>query len=211
MKLQISFDIPDLERAVQIAKQIEPFCDIVEIGTLLLLKYGISAIEQFREALPNKELLADTKILDRGKDSTEALAAAPCNWLTVLGGAQKDVIHAACSTAHKQGKKIMLDLLDTPSAGQSALEAQSLGVDALLFHRAYSEADASVFLEKWDMVKGNTELPIFISANITRDTLGPVKRLNPYGIIVGKAITAATDPAKEAEFFYTACCARQSS
>jgi 3-keto-L-gulonate-6-phosphate decarboxylase len=65
-----------------------------------------------------------------------------------------------------------------------------------------------VFLEKWDMVKGNTQLPIFVSARIMRDVLAPIMRLNPYGIIVGKAITDSADPAEEAKFFYTACCER---
>lgn len=210
MKLQISFDIADIERALEVAQKVAPFCDIIEVGTLLMLKYGIPAIEQFKEKLPGKPLLADTKILDRGKDSMNALEPAPCEWVTVLGGAHNDVIHAACSTAHNQGKKVMLDLLDAPSPGQAALDSQSLGVDALLFHRPYSDADASVFLEKWDMVKGNTKLPIFVSARINRDTLAPILRLDPYGIIVGKAITEAPDPAAEAEFFYTTCCERPS-
>ena len=208
MKLQISFDIADIDQALEVAKKVAPFCDIIEVGTLLLLKYGIPAIQQFKDALSDKTILADTKILDRGKDSMNALKPAPCEWVTVLGGAHNDVIHAACSTAHNQGKKVMLDLLDAPSQGQAALESQSLGVDALLFHRPYSDADAAVFLEKWEMVKGNTKLPIFVSARITRDTLRPILRLNPYGIIVGKAITDAPDPATEAEFFYTTCCER---
>lgn len=208
MKLQISFDIDDIQQALVVAQKVAHFCDIIEIGTLILLKYGIPAIQQFKTALPDKVILADTKILDRGKDSMHALADAPCDWITVLGGATNDVIHAACSTAHAQGKKVMLDLLDAPSPGQVTLDAQSLGIDALLFHRNYSEQDAPVFLEKWDMVKGNTKLPIFISARITRDNLGPIIRLNPDGIIVGKVITDAPDPAAEAEFFYKTCCER---
>ena len=36
MKLQISFDIADLQEALTKAKQVAPLCDILEVGTILI-------------------------------------------------------------------------------------------------------------------------------------------------------------------------------
>ena len=94
----------------------------------------------------------------------------------------------------------MLDLLDASSVGQSALEAKNLGVDALLFHSAYDEQDTTI-LDKWDMVKGNSELPVFVSAKIGRESVEEIVKLLPDGIIIGRAITGAENPAQEAQYF----------
>lgn len=200
MKFQISFDLVDLDKAIDIALQVAPYASILEIGTLLLYRYGTQSIEQFRQAFPDMILLADTKIIDRGKEATTLVAQAGADWLTVMAGTDKNVIHAVCTTAHALNKKVMIDLLDSPSPGQSALEAKSLGADALLFHKPLDEHETT-FLDKWDIVRGNTNLPVFITGKISRDNSAHILNLNPDGIIIGKAITQADDAAQEAQFF----------
>jgi 3-hexulose-6-phosphate synthase len=201
MKLQISFDIPDLEKVIAIAKEVEPSADSFEIGSLLLFKYGLAALEKFRKTFPEKVLLADAKIVDRGKPTVTLLASTGIDWITVMAGTNKNVIHSACTTAHELGKLVMLDLLDAASQGQSALEAKSMGVDALLVHRSHDEEDSLKFLDTWDMVRGNSNLPIYVSGKITRDIIDKIKAIKPDGLIIGKAITQADDPAAEAQFF----------
>ena len=61
MKLQISFDLTDLDKALDIAAQVAPYVSILEVGSLLLYKYGIQAVERFRKAFPNKTILVDAK------------------------------------------------------------------------------------------------------------------------------------------------------
>ena len=79
--------------------------------------------------------MADAKIIDRSKDAVTLFAQAGADWITVMAGAGPTTIHTACTVAHEQGKKIMLDLADASSLGQSALEAKSFGADALVFHK----------------------------------------------------------------------------
>ncbi len=202
MKLFISFDITDLQSALTIAKQVAPFCDVIEVGTILFYKYGVAALEEFKKELPNKSLLADSKIIDRGRSVTETLTQAGADWMTVMAGTSNSVIHSVCTTAHSKGRKVVLDLLDATSPGQSAMEAQNLGVDALLFHPPHDESNGRIFLDQWDMVSGNTKLPIFVSAKINRDNIHDVVRIKPAGIIIGTSIVTAANPAQEAEFFY---------
>lgn len=202
MKLQISFDITDLDSAIDLAKLVVEQCDIIEIGSLLLYKHGVSAVEKFRETFPKKTLLVDTKIIDRGKEAVSLMASAGADWVTVMAGTGKEVIHSAATMAHQKNVKVMLDLIDSSSPGQSALDAKNLGADALLFHQAYDEKDALILLDKWEMVRGNTTLPIFVSAKISRTTIVNLLNINPDGIIIGKSITDADDPAQEAAFYY---------
>jgi 3-keto-L-gulonate-6-phosphate decarboxylase len=201
MKLQISFDHPDLDKALKIAKEISEYADILEIGTLMLNVHGLKAVEEFRTAFPEKTLLVDAKIIDRAKETVTILAKAGADWITVLAGTSNNVIHSASSTARSLGKKIMLDLIDAKSFGQSALEAQSLDVEALLLHKPYDEDSALVFLDQWDMIRGNTKLPIYISGRVTKDIYDKLLGIDPDGIIVGRAITEAENPAEEAKFF----------
>lgn len=205
MKLQIAFDVTDLDSAIDLAKKVAEQSDILEIGTLLIYKHGVAAIERFREVFPKHTLLADTKIIDRGKEAAATMASAGADWITVMAGTGKEVIHSASTMAHQCNMKVMLDLVDASSLGQSALEAKNLGADALLFHQAYDEKDALILLDKWEMVRGNTQLPIFVSAKINRSTIFNILNIKPDGIVVGKSIIDADDPEQEAAFFYDLC------
>lgn len=201
MKLQISFDITNLEKAIDIAKRVEQYADTFEIGTLLLYRYGIEAVEKFRVHFSNKQLLVDTKIIEQGKDTVTLFSSYGINWITIMAGAPKDMIHTVCSAAQSAKMSVMLDILDSNVAGQSAMEADQMGVNQLLVHRPYDEKDFMGFMEKWEMIRGNTPLPIFISGKINRDNIASLLPLQPDGIVIGSAIVKSENPAKEAEFF----------
>ena len=204
MKLQISFDCIELEKALNVADSIFKYADIIEVGTSLILEYGVKSVEKFRKKLPNSIILADTKIIDRGNTISELMFDYGADWITVMGGASKHVIHNVSNTAKIHNKSVMLDLLDSQSPGQSAMEAKNLGVDAVLIHRHNNDDDLT-FLDRWEMVRGNTDLPIFISTDIDKESIKKVILLNPNGIVIGKAITASSDPDQEALFFSKLC------
>ena len=205
MKLQVSFDIPDLEKSIDIAKKIVDYTDTIEIGTILIYKYGIKAVQDFRTLFPHKTLLADTKIIDRSKDIVSLFSPVGINWITVMAGTKKGTIHSACNSAHDSNIKVMIDLFDTDALGQAAMSAQSLGANAILFNKTYSDSESLIFKDKWEMVKGNTSLPIFINAKAGSEYIEKIIELNPYGIVLGKEITEADDPAKAAQFFFEKC------
>jgi 3-hexulose-6-phosphate synthase len=203
MKLQVAFDLLDLDKALEIASEVAEYADILEVGSLLIFKHGDHAVRSFKERFPQKTILADTKIVDRGKEVTQLFSNAGADWITVMAGTSRNIIHNVAQSAHELGKRVMLDLLDASSLGQSALEAKSLGADAVLFHRP-SSADQQVTLsERWDMVKGNTQLPIFIAAPVSRETIHEIISLNPHGLIISSAITQADNPRQAAEFFHS--------
>ena len=205
MKLQISFDTMDLEKALEIASQVATAADILEVGTPLIYAHGLKAVESFKNEFPAKVVLADCKLVDRGREIVSLFAQSGANWITVMAGTSKQVIHSACATANNLNVKVMLDLLDSDSPAQSALEAKGIGADALLFHQPYDEKDSLTFMDTWQMIKGNSSLPIYVSAKITRDNIDHIIQLKPDGIVVGRSITESEYPAQEAAFFKELC------
>ena len=201
MKLQISFELTNIDEAIAIAKDVADFGDVIEVGSLLLLSQGVEAVEAFRAAFPDKILLADAKLCDRATDMINLCVDAGANIVTVLAGTDNRTILRASDTAHKRGAKISLDLVDAYSMGQSARDAKSLGADMVLFHRSHDGDDVTKLTEEWQVTRGNTDVPIFISGNITREKIDQVRTLAPDGVIVGAAIVEADDPAGEAAFF----------
>ena len=205
MKLQISFDLPSLEQALAIAHVVEPYCDQFEIGSLTLYTFGAAAISAFRKEFPSKLLVADAKIIDRSAEITELLAHAGADWITIMGGTNKHVLHTAARAAQQHNVKLMIDLIDAASPGQIAMDAQTIGAHAIIVHKPHDEIDSTAFLDQWDLVRGNTQLPLFIAASITRTNIAPILALKPDGVIIGSAISQAENPAQEAEYFYNLC------
>lgn len=197
MKLHISFDTTDLARAHAVAEQLTEHVSSFTIGSLLLFSHGIKAVKDFRAAFPDAEIIVDSKITDRAKETSTLLIDAGADWITVMAGAPKEVIHSACATAHDKGKQVMIDLLDSCSLGQSALEAQSMGGDALLFHGPSDNAEDPIFLDNWNMVRNNSSLPIYVSAN--KSTVDNIIELDPTGIIIGKLVTDSENPVKQVQ------------
>lgn len=201
MKLHIAFDILDLEKSLEIARIVQPYVDCFEIRSTLLYKYGAHAVEAFRKEFPDMQLFVDTKIVNHGKELSNIIFQAGANSISVMAGAPEHFIHAVCNHAHDQNKKVILDLLDTTLVGQAALTASSLGVDGLIFYQTPEEAQGYAPSERWQSVAENSNAPIFIGSNITRNNIDSVLLLNPAGIVVSKAITQAQDPLEEILFF----------
>lgn len=201
MKLQISYDFTNLSQALEIAKQTAAFADILEVGTPLLLSEGINAIREFKKHFPDKQIVADAKLVDRVDAIIPVLAKTGANHVTILYGTNNKVIQKASSIAHSNGVKLALDLIDDETMAQGAHDAKALGVDYVLFHYPHTLEGIYSHLDMWELVRGNTDLPVFISGSIAKHHVADIIVLKPQGIIIGEAITMAKEPAKEAEYF----------
>lgn len=201
MELFISFNNLELEQALAIGNRVQNYADAFRIGTVLITHYGTSAIAAFRKQFPRKTLICDIKIADHEQELVKLTTQVGADWITVLADTNPSIIRIACMHAHAAGAKVMLDMVGA-SSGQRALEANSLGVDALLFHRIANGEINDTFLDRWDMVRGNTKLPVYISTALNRENIGEMLKLDPTGIILGGAITEAPDPEQEANYFF---------
>lgn len=199
MKIQIKYNITDLDRALEIAQATAAYTDIMGIGSLLLYKNGIKAVEAFAQTFPNKELFVDSKITDQAEDAIRLFAQAGATYISVLAETHPSVIRTACAIAHECKTRIILDCMNHQAIGQSALDAKPLGAYGILLHQA-TNAEAQQYSDaELEELCANINLPIFIKGKITNDTLHTLKRINPYAVIISDSITRTTDPRSEAE------------
>jgi 3-keto-L-gulonate-6-phosphate decarboxylase len=200
MKYYILLDHFEYEKNVKVAHLLHDQSDGFVMGSLFLARYGIEVVDKLRKEFPRKMLYVETRIVDRPREMVSLACQNGADWVSVMGGSRKEVIHSAASKAHDIGRKIFLDLLTTPFSGQVALEAASLGVDALLF-TYFSKQNDKDLTEQWQMVQGNTNLPIFFSGIIDRSLIILLQEIRPFALILGKVITEHDTPELELQFF----------
>lgn len=200
VKLQISYDVPILSEALELAKATAHVADVLELGTSLLFAEGVAAIKAFKQEFGDKIIMADAKLINNIY-TTLPLFVSLVNYTSVLAGAANSNIKHATTLAHEHRSKIVLDLIDSASPGQSALDATTLEVDLILFRRNHELKSYDELFEQWQSVRGNTTLPIFVEGKIDRQTVTQVIDLKPHGIVIGSAITKSSNPVQEAFYF----------
>ena len=102
MKLQISYDLTNLDDALKIAEKTAEFADILEVGTLLILTEGAKAVSAFKKKFPDKTIFADAKICDCADETIALFTNAGADVITVLAGTNNDIIYKAAQTAEPE-------------------------------------------------------------------------------------------------------------
>lgn len=203
MKLHITYDFSDLSHALKTAEQTAGVADIIGIGSLLIFKEGVKAVQSFKSAFPNKPLFVEIKISEKADEAVALMANAGANYITVLAGASVHTIKKAVDAAKNFDVKIALDLLSAPSLGQSAHDAKTLGAQLLVLHRCPGLDHENELEAEFREVRDNTQLPIFITGKIDESNIEKIKELNPQGVMIGASITKADNPSKAAHYFKT--------
>ena len=103
MKLQIALDDVTLEGALELVKKVRDYIDIIEIGTPFVYEYGMQAVRTMKEHFPDKEILADMKIMDAGYYEAEEALKAGADYVTVLGVTDNLTIQGCKEAAEKYG------------------------------------------------------------------------------------------------------------
>lgn len=201
MKLHFTYNLPDLTQALKIAQQTAEFADIIGVGSLLLFKEGVRAIQSFKSAFPSKEIFAEARVSEKPDEVIAMMAQAGASYISVSEATFTSCIKKAAEAAKRHDINISLDLLGAPSLGQLAMDAKTLGVHSLIVHRAPNPEEAAEHASEWRDVRDNTKLPIFVTGKIDESNFKEIVDLKPYCIMIGAAITKADNPAKAAHFF----------
>jgi 3-hexulose-6-phosphate synthase len=83
-KIQLALDTSDLGFALKTAWELQEYVDIIEAGTHLLLAEGLRCVRLLKDLIPEKVVLADTKIIDSGDVLAEAACSAGADVITVV-------------------------------------------------------------------------------------------------------------------------------
>ena len=201
MKLQLALDLVNIPQAIEVVREVEPFIDIVEIGTPVINKEGLKAVAEVKAAFPNLEVLADVKIMDAAAYEVSNAAAAGADIVTILAQAEDSSIKGAVEEAKKQGKKILVDMIAVKDIKTRAAELYALGADYICVHTGYDmQAEGKDSFEDLRTIKSVVKnAKTAIAGGIKLETLPEVIKAQPDLIIVGGGITSKENKAAEAE------------
>ncbi len=202
LELQLALD-SDLPAALDTLSAARPYIDIAEVGTPLIYREGMRAIQRIRERYPDLALVADLKIMDAGAMEANIAFAAGADIVTVLGLASDATIAGAVALARQHGKQVMADMMQVSEPLSRGLELLALGIDSLCLHRAsdLQAAQTAPYKQLAQMRAAMPEAMVAIAGGITLDALDQILPHQPQIIVVGGAITNALDPADMARQF----------
>jgi len=194
-KLQLALDFIELDRAIAVAKAAEKYVDWIEAGTPLIKSCGLDCVRKLKKEFPEKKILADMKIMDTGALEVEIAAKAGADLVTVMGAADISTIREAIESGSRFGTEVVVDLLGvSPSRIK---EIAMLSPAYLCLHIGIDQqmTGGSVLSAIHNLPKG---IPFCASGGLTKDTVGSAAKSGADVIVVGGAITKASDPSSAA-------------
>ena len=111
LELQLAIDLLNKEEAAELAKKVEEYVDIVEIGTPIVINEGLPAVQHLDENINNAKVLADLKIMDAADYEASQAIKFGADVVTILGVAEDASIKAAVEEAHKHDKQLLVDMI----------------------------------------------------------------------------------------------------
>ena len=201
MKLQLALDDLALDDALKLTEKVQDYIDIIEIGTPFVYQEGMRAVKTFKERFPEKEILADIKIMDAGYYESEEALKVGADYVTVLGVTDNLTIKGCIDAAEKYGKEIVVDMICAPDLPRRIRELENLGAHGLAVHVGTDQQaagrkpidDLRVMAEHCKAAK------ISVAGGISADTTPEYAALKPEVLIVGSGITHAKNPVKAAK------------
>lgn len=196
MKLQLALDDLPLDEALALAERTRDYVDILEIGTPFLLEEGLRAVREFRRRFPDKELLADTKIMDAGAWEARSAFRAGADQVTVLGVTDLLTVTACVRAAEAFGGTVVVDMICVADLAARIPLLEAAGARALAVHTGVDQQAAGhTPLEDLRVIRRiGKSVRVFAAGGIHVGNLPDYLALEPDVIIVGSGICHAQDP-----------------
>lgn len=195
MKLQIALDTVDTGGAKALLERLDGLADIAEVGTPMLLHYGMEPVRALRAAFPGLVILADTKIMDAGEYEAAIAYEAGADIATVMGVTNDETVRGCVAAARKAGKKVMADMMCVERLADRAKELAALGVDYICVHAAVDiQARHDPYGELAVIQEAVGSACCAIAGGLSAETVSRVAPYAPEIVIVGNGVTGAADP-----------------
>jgi len=196
MILQVALDLIDIEQAISIAeKATRGGAHWLEVGTPLIKKEGMRAVELMKRRFPDRKIVADLKTMDVGSLETEIAAHHGADVVTVLGVANDKTIQDAVAVARKYGIKVMVDLIGVKDKVERAKQVEKMGIHYISVHTGIDEqARGKNPLEDLEKVVKAVKIPVAVAGGLNLETIPKVIGAGATIIIVGSTITKSKNP-----------------
>jgi bifunctional enzyme Fae/Hps len=201
--LQVAMDLVDMVKVAQVLKNV-PENDhvIIEAGTPLIKKFGLSVIGEIRKLRPNAFIIADMKILDTGNLEARMAADATADAVVVSGLAPTSTIEKAVSEARKVGIYSIIDMLNV-SNPVKLITSLKVKPDIVELHRAI---DVEETAHAWGDIPAlkkaaGGKLLVATAGGIRVDVVKDALKAGADILVVGRAITASKDMGHAADEF----------
>jgi 3-hexulose-6-phosphate synthase len=201
VKLQVALDVPTLDEALTLARQVADYVDILELGTPLIKAEGVSAVGAIKSAHPNRLVFADLKTADAGELEADLAFAVGADLVTVMGTADDDTIRGAVEAGRKAGRKVVADMITVVDGRVRRIrEVSQLGVDFVEIHAGLDEQARPDYSIESLLVDGREAgVPFSIAGGVSVHTIASVKEAGAEIAVVGGSIYSADDPAAAAK------------
>jgi len=201
--LQVALDLVDMQKVHSVLAEL-PRNDhlIIEAGTPLIKRFGLSIISEIRKIRPNAFIIADMKILDTGNLEARMAADASADAVVISGLAPQPTLEKAIAEARKTGIYSVIDMLNVPEP-LKVLKALKVKPDIVELHRAIdAESTAHAWGDIPAMKKAaGGKLLVATAGGIRVDGVKKALASGADIIVVGRAITASKDVHTAADLF----------
>jgi len=193
--LQIALDLVDKDEFKRVLAEIPQNDNIlIEAGTPLIKKFGISILETILRHHPNCYLIADLKTLDVGWLEVQIAAEEKAAAVVISGLASLETIESSLKEAVKQEVDIILDLINVKDP-LILLKQLSRKPEIVLFHRGIDQEGGTE--HPWKVIREvKTKYPkilVAVAGGLNLQTCSKALESNADIIVIGRAITQASD------------------
>lgn len=200
MKLQVAIDLLSTADALTLLNKVAEYVDVIELGTPLIKKQGLSVVTNVKAAYPNKLVFADMKTMDAGELEANLAFDAGADIVTVLASAADSTIAGAVKAGKAHGKAVVADMIGVTDKATRLKQLKELGVSWVELHAGLDEqAQAGYTIESLLEAGRSADIPFSVAGGINTERIGAVEAAGATIAVAGAAIYGAKDPAEAAK------------
>ncbi len=198
-RLQLALDDLSHQDVLTLIGRVREHIDIAEIGTPLLMRYGMSIVRAVKQAFPDLDVLCDAKIMDAAQYEADLAFAAGADYVTILAVTDDLSVAECVRAARARGRKVVADMICVPDLAARGRALEDMGVDVIAVHTGVDQqARGRTPLDDLRVLAASVRrVPLAVAGGIGRASAPDYLALGPAILIVGGGVTRAADPVAE--------------
>jgi 3-hexulose-6-phosphate synthase len=200
--IQVALDTLDFDTTINLAKQVAPYVNIIELGTPCIKYNGIAIVEGMVSVAKNFgiQVMADLKTMDAGYYESYPFFEAGADICTVLGAADIGTIQGVIKAAKEMGKQAQVDLINVWNKDVVARQAVYDGAAIIGIHTGLDQqaSGGTPFEALQSIMELGLSVKISVAGGINKNTIARAITAGADIVVVGASIYGASDPSQAA-------------